>query len=108
MAADPVRPPVRRHRLLRRVHHLLHHGGRGGPAAANTAGSGWPPLYLAVSLVAGLLAAAVGIGLARWDCSRAVRDEPIPDPDDLGLLDQIGRPTRPSPAGDRRDHGDGR
>jgi CrcB protein len=42
-------------------------------------------LYLAGSLGAGLLAAALGIGLARWRLPAAGR-RPIPDPDDLGSL----------------------
>jgi fluoride exporter len=51
--------------------------GRAGLAAA----------YLVVSLAAGLVAAAVGIGLARGQFLPRGGRHAIPDPDDLGLLD---------------------
>ncbi len=55
---------------------------------------GLAALYLAVTLAAGLIAAALGIGLARWNLPRVVGGQPIPDPDDLGALH--GEPDRPS------------
>jgi CrcB protein len=42
--------------------------------------------YLLVSLVAGLAAAALGIGLARGRLPWPATTTPIPDPDDVGLL----------------------
>ena len=79
LATNPLRPAVRGHRLLWRVHHLLDPGGRGGPARpARTVLLA--AAYLLASVVAGLAAAAVGIGLARrrFHCGpRAIRS-PIP------------------------------
>jgi CrcB protein len=64
---------------------------------------GLATLYLAVSLVAGLLAAAAGIGLARGRLLPAGPEESFPDPDDVGMLGD--RPpaapsARPGHAGD--------
>lgn len=42
--------------------------------------------YVLVSLVAGLLAAAVGMGLARGRLLPVAGDGTFPDPDDVGLL----------------------
>jgi CrcB protein len=53
---------------------------------------GLASLYLAVSLGAGILAAAFGIGLARWRRPVAGR-RPIPDPDDLGPLHDEPHPA---------------
>jgi hypothetical protein len=47
--------------------------------------AGLAGLYLVATLAGGLLAAAMGIGLARWKLPPAGR-RPIPDPDDLGEL----------------------
>jgi fluoride exporter len=49
--------------------------------------AGLAAVYLAVSLVAGLLAAAAGIGLGRGRLLPRGEKRSIPDPDDLGLLD---------------------
>ncbi len=50
--------------------------GRPGPAAAS----------LAATLGAGLIAAVLGIRLARWGLPAVTVRRPIPDPDDLGSL----------------------
>ena len=42
--------------------------------------------YLVVSLTAGVLAATVGMTLARGRLLPVPRDRPVPDPDDLGSL----------------------
>ena len=42
--------------------------------------------YLAASLTAGVLAATVGMTLARGRVLPIPRDRPVPDPDDLGSL----------------------
>jgi CrcB protein len=51
--------------------------------------------YVLVSLVAGLLAAAVGMGLARGRLLPAAGDGTFPDPDDVGLLGGDPVPRRP-------------
>ncbi len=61
--------------MMVEVDQLGRHG-RVGPAA----------LYVAVSLGAGLAAAVLGIGLARWRLPAGAEPRPIPDPDDLGPL----------------------
>ncbi|MGH9080741.1 MAG: fluoride efflux transporter FluC [Acidimicrobiales bacterium] len=55
--------------------------------------AGLAGLYLVATLGAGLLAAALGIWLARWKLP-AVGRRPIPDPDDLGAL-QVEPGPRP-------------
>ncbi|HEY4946616.1 MAG TPA: CrcB family protein [Acidimicrobiales bacterium] len=60
--------------------------GRVGPAAA----------YLVVSLVAGLVAAGLGITLVRGRILAIGGDRSIPDPDDLGVL--FAAPAAPSDA----------
>ena len=42
--------------------------------------------YLVASLIAGVLAATVGMTLARGRLLPVPRDRPVPDPDDLGSL----------------------
>ena len=42
--------------------------------------------YVTASLVAGVLAATVGMTLARGRLLPVPRDRPVPDPDDLGSL----------------------
>jgi len=42
--------------------------------------------YLVASLVAGVVAAALGMALARGRILPVPRDRPVPDPDDLGPL----------------------
>lgn len=62
--------------------------------------------YLLTSVIAGLFAAATGIGLARRQLPLRTRPSPIPDPDDLGLLNNDFAPV----AGDDLDpaeHQDG-
>jgi hypothetical protein len=65
---------------------------------------GLAAVYLAVSLVAGLLAAGMGIGLARGRLLPVVPEVSFPDPDDLGSLgDRL--PAAPSvPPGHAGDH----
>jgi CrcB protein len=62
--------------------------------------------YLLTSIIAGLAAAAVGIGLARGQLPSRARRSPIPDPDDLGLLNNDAPSPRyePDPL-DRRNGG---
>ncbi len=57
-------------------------------------------IYLVVSLAAGLLAAAAGIGLGRGRILPPGGYRPIADPDDVGLLLS---PPRSGPAADRVD-----
>jgi CrcB protein len=47
---------------------------------------GLAAVYLAVSLVAGVAAAAAGIGVARGRLLPAEREVSFPDPDDVGML----------------------
>ena len=56
--------------------------------------AGLAVLYLAVSLIAGLLAAAAGIGLARGRLLPRGERRSIPDPDDFG---RVGGHTAPDP-----------
>ena len=51
--------------------------------------------YLLTSVIAGLAAAATGIGLARRQLPLRIRPFPIPDPDDLGLLNNDFAPVSP-------------
>lgn len=53
--------------------------------------AGLAALYLLSTMVAGLLAAALGIALARWNLPLGGR-RPIPDPDDLGPLHELDAP----------------
>ena len=55
--------------------------------------------YLSVSVIAGLAAAALGIALARRQLPRRTRPSPIPDPDDLGLLNSDFAPVSPDDPG---------
>jgi CrcB protein len=57
--------------------------------------AGLAAVYLAVSLIAGILAAAAGIGLARGRLLPRGARRPIPDPDDFGLLGGDTAPPRP-------------
>jgi fluoride exporter len=61
--------------------------GQGGLAAA----------YLAGSLLAGALAAAAGMALARGRMLPVPRDRPVPDPDDVGPLAPGPGPGRLGP-----------
>jgi fluoride exporter len=63
--------------------------------------------YLITSVIAGLAAAMTGIGLARRQLPLRTRPSPIPDPDDLGLLNNDVDPVPPDDPGpvERQDGG---
>lgn len=64
---------------------LLAHHGRTGTAL----------IYLITSAVVGLVAVVVGMSLARGRVLPLLRSGPIPDPDDVGVLDAGRRAEKP-------------
>jgi CrcB protein len=65
---------------------------------------GLAAVYLAVSLVAGVLAAATGIGVARGRLLPADREVSFPDPDDVDMLGDLPPGARSAPPGRAEDH----
>jgi CrcB protein len=60
---------------------------------------GLAAVYLAISLVAGVLAAATGMGVARGRLLPVERQVSFPDPDDLGMLGDSPPAARSAPPG---------